>query len=193
MLLRCIVERKNEEIQLSYPRRGGVRELSWLAHPPSATVRTLAVLVAFLNESGTHDETGQQPGSQVAGMGGVVAPTEVWEEIEAEWLDVLKRWQVPAYHMSACLNQRKPFEGWRQEQAEGLTAELFDVFTDRKILRVCASVSVQDYDQLIDSHLKSVMQHPYFFCLTLCVNQILEWLPPDYIEPVGFVFDEQQQ
>jgi hypothetical protein len=176
-----------------YSRRGGVRELAWLAHPNNATKRMLAVLVAFLDESGIHDPTGKEPGSQVAGFGGALAPTETWDEIEARWLDVLKRWQVPFFHMTDCLYQKKGFAGWSREQAEGLTQEMFDIITDYQMLRVCGTVSVQDYDRLIDTALKESLKHPYYFCLTLCMRQIIDWLPADFSEKVAFVCDRHSE
>jgi hypothetical protein len=152
-----------------------------------------AVLLAFLDESGIHDPTGKYPGSQIAGVGGAIAPTKVWDRLEAEWVNMLIRWQVPSFHMSECLNQKKSFKGWRRERAEELTQEAFNIIDRHRMMRVCGTVSVQDYDQLLGVEMKKALQHPYFFCLTLCINQILEWLPAGFNETVSFVCDRQDE
>ena len=168
--------------------------MSWLALPTSARERWLAVLVAFLDESGSHDATGKLPGSEILGIGGVVARTEVWERIEAMWLDVLKRYQVPVFHMTECDSLKGDFFQWSRIQADALINELLDCFLGSPAFLVCGTVLVKDYDEMLPELLKEqVVRHPYHAALHACIGRILGRLPPHFNESVGFVLDRQEE
>lgn len=152
------------------------------------------MLVAFLDESGSHDATGQLPGSEVCGIGGGVARIEIWDRIEAKWLDVLKRYQVPISHLAECDSLKGRFHDWSRIQADSLIHELLDCFCGSPIFAVCGSVAVRDYDQILPSLFKeTVVRHPYHCAIYACVGQILERLPTGFNETVAFVMDQQKE
>lgn len=68
------------------PARGSFAEIASLFHE-----RVFVSLVAYADESGTHDATGIQPGGEVAVVAGWVAWKEDWDWFDEEWRQALAR------------------------------------------------------------------------------------------------------
>jgi len=164
----------------------------WLANRNSNG--WLAVLIAFLDDSGSHDARGQEQNSEILGIGGALASTEVWDLIESGWLNVLKRYQVPVFHMAECDSLHGYYHQWTRPQADSLIDELLDCFCDSPARLVCATISTRDYDEILPQLFKEeVVKHPWHAALYLCAGRILTYLRPDYSGKVGFVFDRQEE
>jgi len=72
-------------------------------------------VTVYADESGTHDRTGLQPGSQYPTIAGFVAPPSEWSQFCVEWKAVLNAYSVPYFHSrefraakSAIENNKKP-------------------------------------------------------------------------------------
>lgn len=57
-------------------------------------------VIAYIDESGTHDRTGQQKGSSVAVMCGLVAWKEHWDHFSAKWQNALNNHRAEYFHFS---------------------------------------------------------------------------------------------
>lgn len=151
----------------------------------------LVVLIAFFDESGTHDARGLEPGSEVAGFGGAVADAKQWDLLEADWSQVLKEFQAPWYHARSCEEGQKPFKGWPVTTRHELTRRLVEVFNEYPMLRVVGTTSVRDYDNIIPPLVKEqIYKHPWHLGFQHCIDQSLRWLPN---EQIGLVLDSQNE
>jgi hypothetical protein len=65
-------------------------------HPSSSSHKVVAVLQAYLDESGTHAQ------SPVVMIGGFVASADLWGLIETDWNGILANIGVPYFHASEC-------------------------------------------------------------------------------------------
>jgi hypothetical protein len=170
---------------------GGTLDLAWLAHGSRNTQRVLAVLIAFLDESGTHDARGLDPGSEIAGFGGAVADAKQWDLLEADWSQVLKEFQAPWYHARSCEEGEKPFKGWPITTRRELTRRLIEIFNEYPMLRVVGTTSVRDYDAIIPPLVKEqIYKHPWHLGFQHCIDQALKWLSN---EQIGLVLDCQNE
>jgi hypothetical protein len=55
-------------------------------------------ITVYVDESGTHDETGALPGASVALLAAWVAHDDVWERFNNGWQAVLSKYNVPYFH-----------------------------------------------------------------------------------------------
>ena len=55
-------------------------------------------IVVYVDESGTHDLTGQRPGAREATIAGYAAPPKVWKRFRQDWQAVLNRYSAPYFH-----------------------------------------------------------------------------------------------
>lgn len=164
-------------------------------------------LEAYVDESGTHDQKGSQPGSEVAAVVGYVSWEDDWKKFCEQWTDVLDRHHVSAFHMAefnkneinAGRDPNWPYRGWTDEKKDQFIRALASVARDNTLFGAGGLVSVRDYDKEIPERQKTQAVHPYHFCFQLFLDTVLETLrkrfaipfPPDV--QVVFFFDRQQQ
>lgn len=55
-------------------------------------------LSLYADESGTHDDSGKQPGSRFPIIGGLVASPDTFAKLTGEWAEVLYRYEMPYFH-----------------------------------------------------------------------------------------------
>jgi hypothetical protein len=163
-------------------------------------------LITFYgDESGTHDETGKQPGSEVSVVAGFLARCKQWECFTEKWIEVLESYRVPAFHMNDFVNERGPknpdwpYTGWTPQKRDAFVRELVRVARDYTLLGFCGSVSVKDYDEVTPEYLKKDTEHPYHFSLQNVFDNVLETLQDKLPllllpnEQVSFSFEQQDQ
>ena len=149
------------------------------------------MLVAYLDESSTHDPRGFARGSEIAGFGGAIATAERWNLLEADWLQVLKEFQVSSYHARSCEEGEKQFKGRTKTDRNELTRRLVAAFNEHQMLRIMGTTSVRDYDAIIPKLVKEqIYKHPWHLGFQHCIDQALRWFPN---ESIRVVLDEQNE
>jgi len=78
-------------------------------------------LIAYADESGTHDELGLQPGSEAPVFGGFIADQDSWIKFRWHWASVLAKYTVPYFHYRE-LSQLTT--GWTQLKQDTFLFEL---------------------------------------------------------------------
>jgi len=96
-------------------------------------------LVAYADESGTHDPTGKRPGSREAVVGGCVASIEEWTKFCGDWQAALDKYQAPYFHFSDWATasaivrgkrqkypefEKNPYRGWELKRLDDFLIEL---------------------------------------------------------------------
>ncbi len=165
-------------------------------------------LIAYADESGTHDPTGLQQGSEVAIVTGWVADKSVWDnDFETQWCGVLGQYQVHVpFRMSDFMdringpkNPTWPYHEWSDDKRNAFIMELIPIARDNAWFGVGGAVNVRDYDEYLPDWVKDDAQHPYTFCFQLFFNLLLPILEEDPEPPlkpgeqVAFFFDRQKQ
>jgi hypothetical protein len=163
-------------------------------------------LTIYADESGTHDETGLHLGAEVATVGGFLARAEHWERFTEKWVEVLDRYQVPAFHMTEFVDERRgpekagwPYKGWSQDKRDRFISALIEVARDNTIIGICGAVAVKDYDEVVPDWLKNETRHPYHFSLQNFFDNVLtalhETLPLLLLpwEHIAFSFEQQEE
>jgi hypothetical protein len=168
--------------------------------------RIFVGLVAFADETGTHDATGQQRGAEVAGVMGYVSRQEDWEHFNDEWQSVLNPNGVEVFHMSEFVDKLNgpkdpdwPYHGWDDTRRDSFIRALIGVALDHAWFAVGGFLNVRDYDTVSPDWLKIDNDHPYYFCFQLFFDALLPLieqtsepqLPPE--EQIAFFFDQHRQ
>jgi hypothetical protein len=170
----------------------GVWAVSRVAHPMSAIARFLAVFIAYMDESGTHNQ------SEFASLAGYVNHSIGWTQVERTWKAVLSQYHVDEFHMTDFENRYGEFD-WRnywflpdQELRHPFMRDIIRALDPPKHLRVGCTISLRDYREIIPECFHKEY-NPYYFLFAKCIEQL--WrvsflaIPPD--EQLAFVFDEK--
>lgn len=156
-------------------------------------------LEAFADESGTHDVKGLQPGSEVLAVVGFVAGRHQWLRMSRMWNRRLRREGITKpFHMREVANE-PPYNTWSQCRRDRFLRQMINIARDKTWFAIGATVQVKDYDEVVPQWLKDSDQHPYFFCVRLFLDALLNLLKTDLDlklktkESIACIFDRQQE
>jgi hypothetical protein len=179
-------------------RNDAVRKLSAILQPVTRR-RLLGVLVAYVDESGTHDKSGLQPGSKVAGLAGYVASEREWTRFSKRWNKILLRYGVALFHLSDFERRKPPYGDWPDTKAERFVDELTAAIRKIHGYGLGAMVESRAHDALSPIGIKTGKlaryQHTYYFSLSILLGALLDNLSVRFPqrEKLAIVFDRQQQ
>jgi hypothetical protein len=91
-------------------------------------------IVIYADESGTHDPTGQQLGSEVPVVAGYAAFRNNWKFFCRDWKSVLDRYKIPYFHAREFenrdhrkINSKSPYYLWEDHKAESFKYDLAEI------------------------------------------------------------------
>jgi len=163
-------------------------------------------LISFADESGTHDVTGREPGSDVAGVVGYISEKNAWENFCGEWKEVLDRYGVKAFHMSEFsdeINGPKdpewPYHGWDRNKKDRFIRELVPIARDNTMFAVGGFVDVKAHYAALPKWMRTDADTPYHICFQAFFDILLDVVrnklerPLDPADQIAFFFGQQQQ
>lgn len=158
-------------------------------------------LMCFADESGTHDQFGIQPGSEVAAVVGYLSWDTRWATFCGQWQEILSRYEVKVFHYADLANRKEPYYNWHEDKIERFMRELIPIARNNTIMGIGGLVSVRDYNAIIPDSVK--YNHPYHFCFDAFFGALRQFLlnasnwgyesPFAPNEKVAFFFDRQEQ
>jgi hypothetical protein len=169
-----------------------VRHLASAIFPFSYKHKYMLMLTAFMDETGHPDD----PNSKFVGMAGLLAPSNNWERFEKQWKALLKRYDLPFFHMKDYAHSRKAFEGWKGNETKRreLLAELMQTIRDAHALPFGCTIPMDSY-RSYPKHLQITARSPYYWVFIGCVTQLAGLLRParGFDETIAPVFAEQTE
>lgn len=163
----------------------GVREIARVAHPCSARLKYLVMLIAYFDESGDPHDT---PAFTLAGW---VASEKQWRKFECKWLCILRRYDLYRevngerqyyFHMSDFESRKPPFDKLDSTDRIACLAQLAAIIKNTVVAGVSHSMNVQAYNEIIKSQLdipREIQRGHYAFLLQSC----MEWLTENVALP----------
>lgn len=120
------------------------------------------MLKAYIDESGHSSD----PRCQFVGMGGLVAPSEKWEEFTISWQAALDEFiGGQPFHMKEyiCVPAIGPYVGWNEDKRRAFLKRLIDTIVSSEARLVGCVVSLEGFNKLHPLH-QSVLLDPYYMC-----------------------------
>lgn len=169
-------------------------------------------LTVYADESGTHDEFGDQPGSEVTAIAGFIGTQRGWETVTQRWNTALRKFGVEMFYLSEYKRQEPPYNTWSNAKRERFLSTLIRIARDNTLFAVGGMVATKDWVNHLPEGLKDGkrrrrrtlnFRHPYHFCFQMFFVRLMEHLKSDVDkrfhrskgreEGVAFVFDRQKE
>ena len=152
-----------------------------------------AMLIAYMDESGTHDAEGKQPGAQVAAVAGYVASYKQWVKFQRAWKGVLKTFHVNVYHAKDCAHRVREFKGWSDDKRKNFHIALTEVINTSGLRGLGGLVPLEAYNRVLPDWAKAEVKHPYYFCFAVMMRTLRQFRHIFSLrEPTEFVFDRKK-
>ena len=145
----------------------------------------------YADESGIHDPTGKEPGSNVAALAGLVAWREDWINFRRDWQAKLLEYNVPYFHYREWFYEKNkknsPYFGWDEQRLNSFRDELAEIAGKWRRFYIGGYFNVKKYHGLAPK------AYPYTSCFRLFFNSFLEeandrW--PWCRDSFTFIFDD---
>ncbi len=156
-----------------------------------------AVIIAFLDDSGSHDTRGLEPGSRVVAAAGFVMPGERCSDFARDWLTILQSFGVHEFHMKDFAQQHGEFEAWSSQRRDSLLSELAAIVHEYALINIGGLVLVRDYEAVVPASLKAEIGHPLCMAFAVCIEEFQSFLGEIQIrvrapgEKIQIVFDRK--
>ena len=168
-----------------------LNDLLRVAHSGLAGHRYLAVLIAYLDDSGTQDD------GPVFAVGGWVASASQWFILELEWRKILASEGVTRFRASELENGKGEFADWKKDRRIDFQCRLADALGKWSQAGVGRGVPVAEFRDILrpgDMFVQGVPGVREFLPLIFCLRLCLEWIGWDWPqrpkdEKVSVVFE----
>jgi hypothetical protein len=128
----------------------------------------VAFLECYFDESGSHD------GSPVLCVAGYLFEKDQCKILDLKWKEVLDRYQLPYFRMSACAHGQKPFDNLSPQQCIDVEKEMIQLINQHALLGVALAVNEHDYNVLFEG--KNPAGSPYSFACWQILAGIRAWI-----------------
>lgn len=129
----------------------------------------VAVIRAFLDESGTHD------GSPVVTVAGYFARHMTWKIFTRDWRRALKPDGINIYHATDAQALEGEFKGWTEDERDDLVKKLLPIIARQQMVGVAMSIVMRDYAEATKNRKwpHKIIGSPYATCFQWLIREIL--------------------
>lgn len=150
----------------------------------------------FCDDSGNHDMTGQQSGSDVVGAVGYVATVPGWQKFDPEWRIALKEYGVSVedFHAFDLQWKRNAFTGWSDTRRDEFVDRLAKIISKHAAFGVGGFVLTKDFVGMPQTF-KDEIRHPYFIGIHNLLNEFIKgpFVPELRGSKVDFFFERMKE
>jgi hypothetical protein len=167
-------------------------------------------IVAYVDESGTHDPEGLELGADAVVICGVASTREDWISFDRQWRSILKKYDgVESFHFRQVhqawlvfTNRRKPssdfrknpYRHWDENKLRKFIFELAPLAGSRLVIGGWVPTKLYHEDKMAGVAGKE--KHPYELCLDHLFNSTVDSIKthksPWKRQPISFVFDHSE-
>jgi hypothetical protein len=159
-----------------------VETLAEVVCSPSSIIRIIAMVTAYIDESGTHAGC---PAMTVAGW---LAPVQQWNVFEKEWVRCLEEAGISIFHMTDYENRQGDYKDWTEEKRVNVLKALHAICHSPTTIPFSSSIPIDFYKKIRPQYI--CPDSPYAFCLSQCLLQIEKWANSvNHQEPIAYVFE----
>jgi hypothetical protein len=144
-------------------------------------------LVAFLECY--FDESGSDEGSTALCVAGYLFEKEHCKALDLKWKEVLDRYRLPYFRMSACAHNQKPFKHLTRDQCIAAEKEMIALINEHALLGVAVAVNEDDYCRWFENR-RTPAGTPYAFCCWQILAGIRTWIIKNNFEgEIAYFFE----
>ena len=152
----------------------------------------LAMLTAYFDDSGTHDD------SNVVLVAGVVGTEWQLTSLDHLWKAHIERplcgqkERLRRFHATECHDSRGEFTGWTRTETDYFFHQLHDVLIESHVGAYGIAISRRDWDDIITGDLRGFLGDAESYAISQCFVCALEWARNTTFDPeITFVFDNR--
>lgn len=158
--------------------------------PPSSINGRICMLIAYFDDSGTHDS------SDVVLWQGAIGNQYQWALLDELWAQKLRdpspnKNPIRRFHMTDCHNSTGEFLGWSRTATDYLAQELGDIIKRAGIQSICSAVSRKDWDELIFGDWRRCFGDAEQQCIWGCFADVTNWAKTRNADSMAFIFDDR--
>jgi hypothetical protein len=121
----------------------------------------VAFLECYFDESGTHG------GSPVTCVAGYLFDKDGCKALDLKWKEVLDRYRLPYFRMSACAHRQKPFDQLSPQECIDAETAMIRLINEYALLGAAVAVNEKDYNTWFEG------RNPAGSAYTFCCWQVL--------------------
>lgn len=134
--------------------------------------RSIIVLGAFFDDSGTHD------GSPVVAMGGLLGTDEQWDYFATAWEKQLVdsvpgKPKLEQFHLSPCRAGREEFRDYTLTEREYLEGQFRRIITNTGMVTVAAAINKIAWNELVTPQIEEILGPPLQGCFIKCIESTI--------------------
>jgi hypothetical protein len=159
--------------------------------PRSSMDGALAMLTAYFDDTGAHDE------SPLVGFAGLIGAEVQWSAFEAAWCSKLRaplarKPPLSRFHMTDCMTRRNEFLGYSNAERDAIAHDFREIIIASGVAGYAIVASCADWNELVlPSQASLLWQDAEAFCFRDCVSKMclfIEQFSPSDRE-LSLVFD----
>src|SRR5439155_25773377 len=98
-----------------------------------------------------------------------------WAKILREWLGMVHRYGVTAFHATDCANGAKEFEGWSKLRRKNIFRNLINILTSHSGLGGCsACIILKDYEEVVYPEAHQLFGGPKILAFQLLALEVVK-------------------
>jgi hypothetical protein len=144
----------------------------------------IAVLKAYMDESGVHD------GSPICTVAAYMGRPQNWQEFAKKWKPAKR--PINVFHAADCANLRGEFEGWDKTKRDEYVAKLLPVLTGTNLPGIVVGIDIREFGAAIAGRddLGQLFGTPYSACFHWVTQIImLQAFQAGSAERIGFIHE----
>jgi hypothetical protein len=146
------------------------------------------MFTAYFDASGKRD-------TRVLTVAGFVSDVRKWSRFDAVWESILKREEIPAFHMADFVARRPPFDRWqgRESDRDAFFRDLISAAVKYTNKAFSVMVPMRDYREADRRYcVTEFFGHPYALAGLDCVIKTAKWSRKNGQErtPIEFFFED---
>jgi hypothetical protein len=139
------------------------------------------MITCFVDDSGSHTT------SPAYVLSAFYTTPKHWEKIMREWLGMVHRYKVNAFHAVDCANGGGEFRGWSNQRKKKMFRNLISILSHHSSLNGCsASIVLKDYEEVVYPEAHKVFGGPKLLAFQLLLLEVARRAR----QPVNFVVDK---
>jgi uncharacterized protein DUF3800 len=143
---------------------------------------TVQMVEAYFDESGSDDN------SEVLCLAGYVFRKEACVELDAKWRDMLTRYKLPFFRMSACAHGVHPFDAMSKNERIEVEKEMIALIKEFAAFGMAVTVEPKQFDAIMPKIPE--VDSAYSFCAHTCLVAVRWWADQNnYWDDIAYIFE----